>query len=595
MLYSGKLIGNIRNQENIKLATLAQGLCSTSQLARIESGVRSAEKLLFDSLYERLGKYSGRFTVLLDYDEYEKLQARIMIYNYIDNGNYEEAQNTINVYRRNTKNNIHRQFLCLAECEIMHKSNTGINECMKKLMEGIRYTYPEFDIDSIGKYYLSRMEMLMAQQYIRYIEMSGENNRAAKLYHEVLTSLECDRYDRTEREILYRHVGYWLMRHYIDIGEYYKALEIGEKTYAYIVSGKMLVFLLELREGIIQCREAIGEDMSYERRKFLILRNMNEKYGVKHAEDYFPRYAEGHAVNVNDVIRQRRVMYGMTQEKLADGICDVTTISRVENNRHKLNDILRVQILQRLHLSGDKYVSCVDTYDYTIFEVINKINDASMGAKHFEVKKILTDMYLEYKLSTNNSIQFMVRVKEMQADNKESAKEIINALRLTLILEKCTENMILFENEWGLIDDLVFYYEKNKEYDKAAMYALMLKPPQMEAMTNDYVIKKIIACVRNGDLMGELGKVETAGRELLEAINLSVKVDTIARIPALTYIYAWNLIEKKDKITDSEKLECAEMLQYSYILSSMFDNQKRIDRVKKLWNKIFSEDINLFC
>lgn len=95
--------------------------------------------------------------------------------------------------------------------------------------------------------------------------------------------------------------------------------------------------------------------------------------------------------------------------------------------------------------------------------------------------------------------------------------------------------------------------------------------------------------------MGELGKVETAGRELLEAINLSVKVDTIARIPALTYIYAWNLIEKKDKITDSEKLECAEMLQYSYILSSMFDNQKRIDRVKKLWNKIFSEDINLFC
>lgn len=56
MFYSGKFIGDVRNAQNIKLAELVQGLCSTAQLARIGSGVRSAEKLLFDSLYERLGK-----------------------------------------------------------------------------------------------------------------------------------------------------------------------------------------------------------------------------------------------------------------------------------------------------------------------------------------------------------------------------------------------------------------------------------------------------------------------------------------------------------------------------------------------------------
>lgn len=35
MFYSGKFIGDVRNTQNIKLAELAQGLCSTAQLARI--------------------------------------------------------------------------------------------------------------------------------------------------------------------------------------------------------------------------------------------------------------------------------------------------------------------------------------------------------------------------------------------------------------------------------------------------------------------------------------------------------------------------------------------------------------------------------
>lgn len=159
MLYSGKLIRNIRTAENIKLATLARGLCSIGQLARIENGDRSAEKLLFDSLYERLGKYSGRFTVLVNFDEYEQLRKRLYIYECIDDGNYEEAQRELDRYKKHTRNHIHKQFLCLAECEIMHKTGREINECMYKLMEGISYTFADFEIEHIEEYYLSRMEL----------------------------------------------------------------------------------------------------------------------------------------------------------------------------------------------------------------------------------------------------------------------------------------------------------------------------------------------------------------------------------------------------------------------------------------------------
>ena len=56
MFYSGKFIGDVRNTQNIKLAERAQGLCSTAQLARIESGVRSAEKLLLTVCMKDLEK-----------------------------------------------------------------------------------------------------------------------------------------------------------------------------------------------------------------------------------------------------------------------------------------------------------------------------------------------------------------------------------------------------------------------------------------------------------------------------------------------------------------------------------------------------------
>ena len=83
----------------------------------------------------------------------------------------------------------------------MHKTGREINECMYKLMEGISYTFADFEIEHIEEYYLSRMEMLLAQQYVRYLELRGEKSKAIRLYHKIINCLEKERYDRSERDI----------------------------------------------------------------------------------------------------------------------------------------------------------------------------------------------------------------------------------------------------------------------------------------------------------------------------------------------------------------------------------------------------------
>lgn len=51
----GKLLKNIRTEENISLNDLSLGLMSVSQLSKVESGERTIDKNIRDRLLERLG------------------------------------------------------------------------------------------------------------------------------------------------------------------------------------------------------------------------------------------------------------------------------------------------------------------------------------------------------------------------------------------------------------------------------------------------------------------------------------------------------------------------------------------------------------
>ena len=407
MLYTGKLLWNIRESLGISRKTLSEGLCSVGYLTHIENNKRDADKLLFESLYQRLGKYSGRFEMLLDVDEYERLEKRWEIYDTIDEGNYNEAKSKIDEYRKNGHSRLEEQYLCLVECEIMHRTGENISSCMDMIMTGLKITRSKFDIDKLNEYYLSRMEMLLIQQYVRYMELSGEEEQAIKLYKDILDVLEDTRYDRSERELLYRHVGYWSMKYYLRHEMYDAALEIAEKTYEYTLNGDFIMFLTELKEGIITCLERKGEDMSVEKKYIAVLNEFKMQYGVRSVEEFFPRYEEIDAYNVNEIISQRRKMLGITQAELAFGICDISTVSQMENNRRSLQKEKKEKLLQRVKLSGDKYVARIDTYDYKAFEKINEIRDSCNREEHYKITSILEEIQAEYKLESVNSRQFI--------------------------------------------------------------------------------------------------------------------------------------------------------------------------------------------
>lgn len=586
------LIGNIRKEYKIGLEKLASGLCTPCLLTRIEKGERNVEKLLFESLYQRLGKYIGRFEMLLDADEYIKLEKRWKICNLIDKGEYTKATIEINSYKAETRNRLHLQYMCLVECEIIHRTHGDINECKKKLLEGIRYTIGNFCIDNIEEYYLSRMEMMMVQQYIRYMEISGEPNEAAKLYNRILGKLEEKRYDRSERELLSRNVGYWLMKHYMSIKEYRKALAVGTKTYEYVVRGDFIVFLAELKECLIECYEQLGNDMTAERRKLSILKRLNNKIGVMKAEDFFPRYIEERAYNVNEVITQRRKMLGMTQEELAADVCDVTTISRLENGKVNLQRKYREELLKKVKMSGDKYIAYVDTYKYGVFENLNMIREAINAGRIDTARNILSTLLQDNKFDTINSKTYIATVYEkleLLANGKyrktiEEMKQILKesiGQNGTAGLRRVT----LLENEWRIVDMIAGKYEEMGERSKCIQYMLTMTGEYDGKMKQQNGFRYISIKSTLGNIMGEMRMVDEANRCINEALRMCAKMDLLSYIRGLTYNYAWNILERKGNISREDMDICKEMLEYAYVASDIYNNDRKKNKIKNICTK----------
>lgn len=587
MVEAGLLLGTIRVAHNISAEQLAYGICDLSTLTKFEMGKRNVEKLLFDALYQRLGKYSGRFTTVLDNDEYELIKKRWEIHRLIDEKQYDEARRIIEEYRKETTNSLHRQYLCMVECEIMHRTNADIELCKEKLLEGMLCTHPDFQIERIKEYYPARMELFMAAQYARYMEMSDQTEEAVSIYNDILQIISDERYDRSEREIHYRHVGFRLMEHYMVLKNYEKALGIGEKTLEQIISGGFVRFLAEVRENIIICREHMGDDMSRERCLLKILKRFNRQFGVGSAEDFFPRYTENRVYNVNDIIKQRRIMKGLTQSALAGEECSERTIIRAENHETTIRNKTRDYLLKRLNFPENKYISVVDTYDYKAFKAYNESRDMYDRGEFDKAEELLNELESDYKCSTINSRQyFFSRHDDIHIAKtgkfKSSIQDMKDMLSKTLgnIDKQDISGVMLLENEWEIIQNLITANKEQKNYDECLKYLKHIAETYDDTKVNND--SYIYMCIKRqmGDVLGEMGRVDEANEYVMKGLDISCKEEFLPYLHIMTYLYAWNVLEMKDNISKEEKFFCKEMLEYSYVVADIYQNNHK----KKLIN-----------
>ena len=79
---------------------------------------------------------------------------------------------------------------------------------------------------------------------------------------------------------------------------------------------------------------------------------------------------------IGAVIRRRRVELGLSQEDLADGVCSVTTLSRIENGERMPTQNHLEILLQRIGYSDMMVQSYLSEEDFLAHDLKFKIRQA---------------------------------------------------------------------------------------------------------------------------------------------------------------------------------------------------------------------------
>ena len=87
-----------------------------------------------------------------------------------------------------------------------------------------------------------------------------------------------------------------------------------------------------------------------------------------------------------DVIRLTRNAVGMTQEELSDGICSVETLSRIENNRHKIKRDIYRRLMERMERGiHDNCAVCMGN-DMSLLEEYILLED-TLSKREYDISK----------------------------------------------------------------------------------------------------------------------------------------------------------------------------------------------------------------
>lgn len=137
------------------------------------------------------------------------------------------------------------------------------------------------------------------------------------------------------------------------------------------------------------------------------------------------------------IIRKRREELGLSQEDLADGICAVPTLSRIENGERLPTKNHLEMLLQRLGYSDAFLDSFVDEEEYAIHELKFRIRQTYISKDFNYARKLLNEyeQIIAERKSNKINNQFLMLYKVLlyfdEYDNRQKLAKFEDAIRLT--------------------------------------------------------------------------------------------------------------------------------------------------------------------
>ena len=273
--FIGETIRRKRMDAGLTQEELCAGLCDPSTLSRIETGKQAPSRNLANALLERLGLPNDRYYALDTFLTSSEAEAAALrekidscIVRFQQSTGEEGQQARLDALEHldrleaaaKTGDNIARQYILAARAALGNENGPyGFEERLDMLLEAIRLTVPQFDIEALDGRLYSVDETEIISQITGMYSSAGQHEKAAGIFNQLLTYVQDHYQDVTHPS---RHLPFAALNYARELyltGSYEKALKTAELGQKACLDYGFCQSLPDLLAVMANCRCAMGE------------------------------------------------------------------------------------------------------------------------------------------------------------------------------------------------------------------------------------------------------------------------------------------------------------------------------------------------
>lgn len=567
--YIGKLIEYERVRQGMSADTVCSGLCDLNMYDRLKQGEDIGDIHVVRLVLQRLGISAGLAGRYLCRGEYDEMSARFNILEYLRVNQLIEAEDAVKKYESQycAHNNLNRQFRMYMEARIAEFH--GDRE--KALMQ-----YAAAAALTIGDYRgteftcISMYEYFLLANVARLDALLGHTAEAELLYERLLAHIKRKKVDLWTMACIYPKTICEMLRINTpqNMGSYDRQIWLDECNEAVRIlrDTERLHFISPLLRNRRTLLELLGEKADEQWDEFLEHYEwIRDKYNVTgELLEWYPYYnSDWELYPVEKLIDERRRLYGMTVEELADGVCATETVSRIINRRVSPKHSTVEALLDKLGLRGVLSENVIVSGDWEAHRLWNymvqsqSINDYVTGKKlNNRLKKMI-----DANIPINKRVLDYKNVEIKMSENAEDYKEyaLMHEKMLGFCIEDINKLTIFTKIEIMIINRYFYCMDKVRDYSKLGA---------LKTMCDIYRgnLGRAFACdcegifARCANFMGNEGDFDFSNIYSELGIMLELHCERTYCLSSLIYCIPWNNnVESGEKVSedDIKMCECA--------------------------------------
>ena len=297
------------------------------------------------------------------------------------------------------------------------------------------------------------------------------------------------------------------------------------------------------------------------------------------------------------VIKNRREELGITQEDLADGICSVPTLSRIENGERMPTKDHFEMLMQRLGYSAMSLDFFTDKQDFQIYELKFKVRQEFVSGNYALACEHMRELESALKAPTKIDRQFILLhdalINKSKYTNGERLEQLEAAIQLTCPKFKSgVIPKVLSYDEIILLNNIAICHHAQGNTAQAIEILTALKE-----YFDHHVISVEEALRTQPMILYNLSKyLGLSGRydECIEICDLGIRIARMTgRCPLLgetLFNRAWALLQR-NRAEDREVAKRA--LKDAVYFSHVMGDQKNLKIMQEFYTESFGEPLSV--